>query len=92
MIIYDNLPPLKFLSIGVVERPSTSPQVSPRIVYLRCFFFISHFPLDLFQSTNTAIESGLASSEDNLTIYHEMMIICLQGLKVPPAGRWEESW
>ena len=55
-------------------------------------FFISHFPLDLFQSTNTAIESGLASSEDNLTIYHEMMIICLQGLKVPPAGRWEESW
>jgi len=25
----------KFLSVGVVERPSTSPRVSPRIVYLR---------------------------------------------------------
>ena len=31
----DNLPPLQFLSVGVVERPSTSPRVSPRIVYLR---------------------------------------------------------
>ena len=31
------LPPLKFLSVGVVERPSTSPNLSPRIVYLRWY-------------------------------------------------------
>ena len=31
----DILPPFKFLSVGVVERPSTSPHLSPRIVYLR---------------------------------------------------------